>query len=78
MTPHDLDRIGRSLYGTLYAADLARALGITPRAMQLYIKGERGIPTDMRIRLARVMVRRVTEIGKMLASFADDTTTEDA
>lgn len=70
MTPTDLDRIGRTLYGSTYAPDLAAALGVSMRTVHRYIAGEREIPDDMKARLDGVASKRLREITKLVARAA--------
>lgn len=67
MTPRELDQIGRTLYGSIYARDLAEALGVTDRTVRRYVAGEREIPLDMKVRLERLARERVREITTIVA-----------
>lgn len=68
MTPTEFNRIATALYGSTFAPDIAKALGTTLRTVNRYMSGERGIPDDMRERLAKVATKRVAEITKAVAS----------
>lgn len=68
MTPAEFNRIGRALYGAHFKAELAEALGLTHRTLRYYVTGERGIPDDMREKLARIASKRVAEITRAVAA----------
>ena len=44
MTPETLHSIGRTLYGSAWQFSLADALGVSPRTINRWQKGERPIP----------------------------------
>lgn len=68
MTPTDLDRIGRALYGRHYKPELVKALGVSQRSLDYYVAGKRGIPDDMKERLAKLAIKRVAEITRAVAA----------
>ena len=70
MKPAELDQIGRTLFGSIYARDLAEALGVTDRTIRRYVAGEREIPLDMKVRLERLARDRLREITTVLARAA--------
>lgn len=44
MSPPDLARIGRALYGDRWQRDLAKGLRIAERTVRYWIAGERAVP----------------------------------
>ena len=50
----DIDAIGRALYGPRWKAPLARALGINPRTVQRWAKGDGAPSAGVREELAQL------------------------
>lgn len=56
MTPHDLRAIGNRLFGPRWQTQLARAIGVTPRTVRRWTKGDQRIPP-----LADFAIRQLAE-----------------
>ncbi len=58
---------GRTLYGSTWQTDLARALDVSPRALRYWVAG-RAMPPDMPKRLLVVIARREHELRELRAT----------
>ena len=65
LTRHGLKSVGQALFGDLWQSELARHLGVQPRAVQRWLSGERDIPKDLHHKLKILTDQRAS--GLMLA-----------
>lgn len=66
MTPDDLAKTGRALYGERWQTSLARDLHISDRTMRRWLAGEFSIPTAVITELRTLLVERLKTIGGMV------------
>lgn len=81
MTSQDLARIGRALFGSTFAPDLAKRLDIHIRNMHRYLDGSRPVPEWMPASLAAIAEERAREMKLVGAEMRDavlDATAQDA
>lgn len=73
MTPDDLARAGRALFGAFWQTDVARLLGIGgdpqsgARRIRAMMAGTRPIPPGLRTELAAAMRSRSAELAELAA-----------
>lgn len=65
MTPSQLEKIGRALYGERWQSPLARDLGVKYLTVHRWMMGKRRIP-DLRAELASLLRERFGEIQGLL------------
>ena len=66
MTPENLQRVGEALYGSRWASDLARDLGVALRTVQRWHSGDRGIPPTLADDLVMLLRSRQIEISDVI------------
>jgi hypothetical protein len=66
MTPDNMARIGRALYGERWQTALATDLQVADRTMRRWLAGEFPIPDGIDGELRKLLVERVKEIGGMI------------
>ena len=66
MTPDDIARIGRALYGERWQTSLAGDLHVADRTMRRWLAGESPVPDGVDTELRKLLVDRVQEIGGMI------------
>jgi hypothetical protein len=66
MSPDELVKAGRALYGERWQTSLAQDLQVADRTMRRWLVGASPIPDGVEIELREVLMRRVKEIGGMI------------
>jgi hypothetical protein len=66
LTPDQLAGIGRALYGELWQAEMARALGVADRSIRRWLAGDRAVGAGVAEDLATICATR----GQALAQWA--------
>jgi predicted transcriptional regulator len=67
MKADDLARIGTALYGRQWQSDLARDLGVNPRTVRHWLKGEYRIHPEVDEQMVNLLTDRLGEITGLIA-----------
>ena len=67
MTPKELTRYGRVLYGRQWQVNLADGLGCSDRAVRYWLAGDRDIPPGLAADLRKLMQAKIGELQKTIA-----------
>ncbi|MCH7293587.1 hypothetical protein MMP65_19330 [Acinetobacter sp. ANC 3926] len=64
LTPEQLERLGKYLYGTSFKIQLADSLGVDRRRINHWLDGDRPIPVGITVELLEIAKKRTTEIAE--------------
>lgn len=70
MTPTELREAGEALYGSRFASQLARDLGVAVRTVQRWLAGKHVIPDNLTSNISELVTKRAAaldRLGKRLA-----------
>jgi DNA-binding transcriptional regulator YiaG len=59
---HQVRAAGEYLYGPLWQREMARALGVSDRAVRRWIAGDTNPPEDIGPRLRKLIDKRITQL----------------
>jgi transposase-like protein len=64
MTPKQLERIGKAVYGEKWAVAIARDLGVSRQTIYYWLKNKHPMPTDGRFSLINQRLKKILEKKK--------------
>jgi hypothetical protein len=71
LTPADLEKIGRALYGEQWQTPLSRDLGMSDRSLRYLADGTRPIHPQLAAELGSLLRVRSRDLGKLADTIAD-------
>lgn len=72
MTPSELEKAGKLLFGEQWQSNLAQKLGIDSRRVRFWMSGERPIKDFVRTEVTKLLEENQIEINKFLTDFENE------